>query len=204
MLLHVNPTTRTARRITGTPLKQFGLDERGLQDVLFRSLDRLIGEDELLLLMQSRHWQEEPDLMALDREGKLYIFEIKIWESRRENVLQGLRYGQINGGLDYDGLNQIWQRFAGADLTLEEHIKTSLTSSSRARSSMKAGVCDSYLMASMSRRGSRSSTGTPLVSRCVLGFISRIPLVTICCWRYRRSVPQMILLRVEKARTTST
>ena len=88
MLLHVDPTTRAATRVTGTPLKHFGLDERGLQDILFRSLDRLIGEDELLLLMQSRHWQEEPDLMALDRDGNLYIFEIKVWESRRENLLQ--------------------------------------------------------------------------------------------------------------------
>ena len=64
-----------------------------MRDILFRSLDRLIGEDELLLPMQSRHWQEEPDLMALDRQGNLYIFEIKVWESRRENILQALRYG---------------------------------------------------------------------------------------------------------------
>jgi hypothetical protein len=120
MLLRVDPTTRAATRVTGTPLKQFDLDERGLQDILFRSLDRLIGEDELLLLMQSRHWQEEPDLMALDREGKLYIFEIKVWESRRENLLQVLRYGQIYGARDYDGLNAIWQKVAGVDRTLEE------------------------------------------------------------------------------------
>lgn len=120
MLLHVDPATRGATKVRGTPLKQFGLDERGLQDILFRSLDRLIGEDELLLLMQSRRWREEPDLMALDREGKLYIFEMKVWESRQENILQALRYGQINGALDYDGLNEIWQRFAGTDRTLAE------------------------------------------------------------------------------------
>jgi hypothetical protein len=121
MLLRVDdPETGAATRVTGTPLKQFGLDERGLQNILFRSLDRLIGEDELLLLMQSRHWQEEPDLIALDREGKLYIFEIKIWESRRENLLQVLRYGQLYGALDYDGLNVIWQKPPGRDRTLEE------------------------------------------------------------------------------------
>src|SRR5262245_1714816 len=103
MLLRVDdPKTGAATRVIGTPLKHFGLDERGLQNILFHSLDRLIGEDELLLLMQSRHYQEEPDLMALDREGKLYIFEIKVWESRRENLLQVLRYGQIYGARDYD------------------------------------------------------------------------------------------------------
>ncbi|MGH7783418.1 MAG: hypothetical protein ACREO5_06225 [Candidatus Binatia bacterium] len=120
MLLRVDPTTRSATRVTGCPLKQFGLDERGLQDILFRSLDRLIGEDELLLLMQSRHWQEEPDLMALDRDGNLYIFEIKVWESRHENLLQALRYGQLNGALDYDGLNEIWQRISGSNRALKE------------------------------------------------------------------------------------
>jgi hypothetical protein len=83
----------------------------------------------MLILMKSRNWQEEPDLMALDRDGNLYIFEIKVWESRRENLLQVLRYGQINGALDYDGLNEIWQRAAGVDRTLEEthHAKFDVT-----------------------------------------------------------------------------
>lgn len=120
MLLRVDPTTRAATRVTGSPLAKFGLDERGLQDILFNSLDRLIGEDELLLLMQSRSWREEPDLMALDRNGKLYIFEVKVWESHRENLLQALRYGQLNGALDYDGLNQIWLRRPDADRPLDE------------------------------------------------------------------------------------
>lgn len=120
MLLRVDPSTRAAERVSGVPLKRFGLDERGLQDILFRSLDRLIGEDELLLVMQSRHWQEEPDLMAIDREGSLYIFEIKVWESRPENLLQVLRYGQMNGALDYDGLNAIWHRGCATDRTLAD------------------------------------------------------------------------------------
>jgi hypothetical protein len=51
MLLRVDRENRTATRVTGVPLGKFRLDERGLQDVLFRSLDRLIGEDELLILM---------------------------------------------------------------------------------------------------------------------------------------------------------
>jgi hypothetical protein len=99
--------TVAAKRVSGVPLKKFGLDERGFQDILFRSLDHLIGDDELLLLMQSRHWQEEPDLMALDRDGNPYIFEIKVWEAHQENLLQVLRYGQINGASDYDELERI-------------------------------------------------------------------------------------------------
>ena len=95
MLLKVDPKSRIATRVTGQRLRDFGLDERDLQDILFHSLDRLLPDVELLLIMQSRRWQEEPDLMAVDKAGQLYIFELKAWESRSENVLQVLRYGQI-------------------------------------------------------------------------------------------------------------
>jgi hypothetical protein len=30
--------------------------------------------------MQSRRWREEPDLMAIDKNGSLFIFELKAWE----------------------------------------------------------------------------------------------------------------------------
>ena len=88
MLINVDLKKKTAERIRGVSLKSFGLDERAFQDILYRSLDKLIPDDELLLLMQSRQWQEEPDLMAIDKDGKLYIFELKTWESRSENILQ--------------------------------------------------------------------------------------------------------------------
>lgn len=111
MLLRIDPESRSAVRVAGERLKTFGLDERGLQDILFRSLDRLLPDEELLLIGQSRHWQEEPDLLAVDEDGKLYIFEIKVWESRSENLLQALRYGQIFGTHDYAALDRIFRRF---------------------------------------------------------------------------------------------
>jgi len=78
MLLRVDQQNKNIDRVVGAKLVDFGLDERGLQDILFRTLDRLVGDDELLMLAQSRHWQEEPDLLALDRDGNLYIFEVKV------------------------------------------------------------------------------------------------------------------------------
>jgi hypothetical protein len=97
MLLGINPKTGYAEKKRTERLQSFGLDERGLQDILFRSLDRLFPDDELILLTQSRQWQEEPDLMAVDKDGKLFIFELKAWESKAANLLQVLRYGQIYG-----------------------------------------------------------------------------------------------------------
>lgn len=111
MLLQIDTKSRMATRVTGERLKIFELDERGFQDVLFRSLDRLLPDEELLIIAQSRHWQEEPDLLALDERGHLYIFEIKVWESRSENLLQALRYGQLFGAYDYGELDQLFRKF---------------------------------------------------------------------------------------------
>lgn len=66
MLLRVKTQSRSATRVEGERLRAFGLDERGLQGILFRTLDRLLPDEELLLIAQSRHWQEEPDLLALE------------------------------------------------------------------------------------------------------------------------------------------
>ncbi len=120
MLLRIDPATRTAERVKGTKLSDFGLDERAFQEVLFSTLDRLVGDAELLLLTQSRRWREEPDLMAVDREANLHIFELKVWEAQQENLLQVLRYGQIYGRRDYDGLDNIWRRTRGDERSLAE------------------------------------------------------------------------------------
>ena len=118
MLLAINTKTHLAERKRTDRLQTFGLDERGLQDILFKSLDRLFPDDELILLMQSRRWQEEPDLMAVDKAGDLYIFELKAWESQSENLLQVLRYGQLYGSYQYSDLDEMYRRLGGAAQSL--------------------------------------------------------------------------------------
>lgn len=118
MLLSINTKTRFAERIRTKRLQSFGLDERGLQDILFKSLDRLFPDDELVLLMQSRYWQEEPDLMAVDKNGNLYIFELKAWESHSSNLLQVLRYGQIFGSSKYTDLDSWYKRSTDSSQSL--------------------------------------------------------------------------------------
>jgi hypothetical protein len=110
MLLTINTKTRYAEKRRTERLKSFGLKERDLQDVLFRSLDRIFPDDELVLLMQSRNWQEEPDLMAVDKNGDLFIFELKAWESHSSNLLQVLRYGQIFGSSKYQELDAWYKK----------------------------------------------------------------------------------------------
>lgn len=105
MLLNINTSTHSTERRRTEQLRSFGLEERDLQDILFRTLDRLFPDDELLLLMQSRRWQEEPDLMAVDKDGTLFIFELKAWEAHSANLLQVLRYGQMYGAMKYAELD---------------------------------------------------------------------------------------------------
>ena len=123
MLLSVDLKEKIAERIRGKRLKDFGLKERDFQEILYNSLDKLIPDDEFLLLMQSRNWQEEPDLMAIDKKGRLFIFELKAWESRSENILQVLRYGQIFGSYKYENLDRLFQQFDKQGLSLLEAYK---------------------------------------------------------------------------------
>lgn len=120
MLLKVDTEKQLATKARSVRLIDFGLDERGLQNILFRALDRLLPDDELLLIMQSRHWREEPDLMAFDAKGTLYIFELKAWESHYENILQALRYGQIYGQYNYEQLDQMFRSFYTGKKSLRE------------------------------------------------------------------------------------
>ena len=120
MLLRINPKTRYAERRRTKRLQSFGIDERILQDILFRSLDRLFPDDELTLLMQSRRWQEEPDLMAVDKDGALYIFELKVWESHPSNLLQVLRYGQIFGSSEYSELDAWYKKATDSSKSLKK------------------------------------------------------------------------------------
>ena len=120
MLLKVDTEKALATKARSVRLAHFGLDERGLQNILFHALDRLIPDDEFLLIMQSRHWREEPDLMALDAKGTLYIFELKAWESHSENILQALRYGKIYGQYNYEQLDQMFCTFYKGKKSLKD------------------------------------------------------------------------------------
>ena len=62
---------KTAERVPRRKLRDFNLDERGFRDIVFRSLDRLLPDNELLLISQSVRGGEEPDLIAVDAKGRI-------------------------------------------------------------------------------------------------------------------------------------
>src|SRR5436305_15343036 len=91
-------------------LKAQGWNEKDLENYLFQHLPSLVGPD-LLVIGQSSPWQPEVDLLALDCEGDLWLFELKAVPSSSDNLLQVLRYSQSYSGLSIDQLSEVYEKF---------------------------------------------------------------------------------------------
>lgn len=91
-----------------------GWEEKDLENLLAENITSLIREEYLMPISQERPMQEEPDILALDIEATLYIFELKRTKSEPEHLLQVLRYGQRFGVYNYDQLNDKYEKFEKA------------------------------------------------------------------------------------------
>jgi hypothetical protein len=112
MLFYLDKEDKTVlTSVQPTTLQKLGWLEKDLENLVAKYIDRIVREDQLLVIHQQRQHQEEPDILALDKEGNLHIFELKRWGSNQENLLQVLRYGQIFGQYGYDALDHLFQRY---------------------------------------------------------------------------------------------
>ncbi|GHV17948.1 hypothetical protein FACS18949_07050 [Clostridia bacterium] len=99
------------RKVKRVSLADIGWKELDLQNLLSKNLFDLISSTDLMTIFNERPRQEEPDILALDKKGDLYIFELKRWSGYSENLLQVLRYGQLFGNSDYDELNELYRKY---------------------------------------------------------------------------------------------
>ena len=106
-----------ARRVT---LSDIGWLEEDLERLVSRHIQDFLHAGDLMTVFTERKRQEEPDILALDRDGDLYIFELKRWSGRQENLLQVLRYGQLFGGSDYHELRELYRTYTAAEDSLRE------------------------------------------------------------------------------------
>ena len=120
--LNVAEIKSSARMEVKTPA-DFNLREEDIENFLKSRLDEIVSEEQLMLIGQERKGQEEADLLALDKDGVLYIFELKRWESNQENILQVMRYGQIFGRYTYEELQDLAERQQKLDGCLKEKHK---------------------------------------------------------------------------------
>ena len=88
-----------------------GWKERDLENLVAKNMPKLIPENQLMVLFQEKPFRESADIYALDKRGDLYIFELKRWRSRQENILQVLRYGQIYGQYSYEQLQDMLRKY---------------------------------------------------------------------------------------------
>jgi len=84
-----------------------GWEEKDLENLLAESPELLFKENKLLPVFQEVAYQEHPDIMALDSDGVLYIFELKRQDGTEDSLLQVIRYGQLFGRSTYDELEEM-------------------------------------------------------------------------------------------------
>lgn len=93
--------------------------EKDLENLIVKHLDELYTMNgQLMPIFQERKWQEEPDILALDKEGNLIIFELKRGTVSEETVNQILKYSQKFGRKIYHELNKMYKTFSNDKLDL--------------------------------------------------------------------------------------
>lgn len=111
MLYKLDVKSKNYTKVKRVTLESIGWKELDLQILLSNHIQDIISSNELMTIFNERPRQEEPDILALDRNGDLYIFELKRWSSNQENILQVLRYGQLYGNSNYDELNEMFNKY---------------------------------------------------------------------------------------------
>ena len=96
------------KRVT---LADIGWKEKDLEKLISKNIQDFISSNDLMPIFTERVRQEEPDILALDGNGDLYIFELKRWSGKQENLLQVLRYGQLFGKSTYEELNSLYIKY---------------------------------------------------------------------------------------------
>lgn len=118
MLYRLNTEKKSYTKAKKVSLKDIGWLEKDLENLLSTHIRDFVYSNDLMTIFTETPGQEAPDILALDRNGDLYIFELKAWGSQQENLLQVLRYGQLFGGSDYDALNELYQKYANTTANL--------------------------------------------------------------------------------------
>ena len=111
MLYRLNENSDTYSKLERVMLKDIGWTEKDLENLFVNNIQDFVSSDDLMVIFTERSGQEEPDVIAIDKNGELYLFELKRWTSKEENLLQVLRYGQLFGKSTYYELNELYKKY---------------------------------------------------------------------------------------------
>lgn len=122
--LNQNQNRNDYTKVKRVTLAQIGWKEKDFEDLMSNNIQDFISSNDLMVIFTERVRQEEPDIMALDKDGDLYLFELKRWSGKQEHLLQVLRYGQLFGNSTYDELNSLYRKYQSQDADLAiDHAK---------------------------------------------------------------------------------
>jgi hypothetical protein len=116
MIFEIQRDGKSAPSLVKTStLTEEGWNEKDLENYLRQHLPDLISDD-LMVVAQSRPYQPEADLLAIDRQGELWIFELKKVATTADNLLQVMRYSQNVANLTVDDLSDLYLTHKGNKL----------------------------------------------------------------------------------------
>ncbi len=122
MLFHLRSTDARLNRIEALPFKDFsglGHQEKDLEHLIACNLLDVLFEDASLMpIFQERAFQAEADVYALNRQGDLTIFELKLRNAGQEAVHQALRYAQDAGRWGHARLEQMFRSYTRSEADL--------------------------------------------------------------------------------------
>ena len=116
--LNIDGDKSQYNKVKRVNLADIGWKEKDLEDLISNNIQDFISSNDLMTIFNERKGKEEPDILAVDKNGDLYIFELKRWAGKQENLLQVLRYGQLFGKSNYDDLNSIYKKYIGSNSNL--------------------------------------------------------------------------------------
>jgi len=94
------------------PFSSIDGTEKELENLIADNLQGLFCEESALMtIFQERKFQEEPDIIALDKQGNLVIFELKRYATESDTTLQILRYAQKYGQKKYSELETYYKNY---------------------------------------------------------------------------------------------
>ena len=122
MIFEISKTDKDyLQQVNSIRLADINWLEKDLENLISNNIFLFVPENQLMIISQEKAFQEQADILAIDKEGTLFIFELKRWESTKENLLQVLRYGQIFGQYSYENLQNLLRSYRkDYDLNLSE------------------------------------------------------------------------------------
>ena len=117
MLYEYDVDSKNLQVMNQVSIGELNLLEKDLENFLAEILK---SDGEFMPIFQERNFRPEPDLVALDSNGNLIIFELKRYSAGSWTIHQIMNYYRSFAILSYDDLNQEFKKYSRASEELAD------------------------------------------------------------------------------------